>query len=324
MLTLDGSWVWDFWLADDGESFHAFFLHAPTSLGDELRRHRAARIGHAVSSDLVSWTVLDEAPFGTGPDGSFDATATWTGSVVRGDDGLWRMFYTGSRFLDDEPAMANIETVGVAVSSDLVRWEKRPGPVTAADPRWYETWGTSGWKEEAWRDPWVFPDPDGRGWHMLVTARSKDGALDDRGVMGHAVSADLETWEVRPPLSVPGSGFAHLEVPQVELVDGRWLLLFSSTNHSMTREHALSHPGVGTWAVAVEDPTRSLDVSAARPLTSDSLYSGRIVRDRDGVWKLLAFHNSDESGAFVGGISDPIALDVVDGRPVLRHDPPAA
>ena len=308
MLTLEGSWVWDFWLADDGDEYHAFFLHAPTSLGEEGRRHRAARIGHAVSSDLSSWTVLEGSPFAPGGIGSFDETATWTGSVVRGDDGLWRMFYTGSRFLHPEPLVANIETIGVAVSADLRSWEKQPGPVVVADPRWYETWGTSEWKEEAWRDPWVFRDPSGEGWHMLVTARSTEGPLDDRGVIGHAVSADLVTWEVRPPLSRPGAGFAHLEVPQIEFVDGRWLLLFSSTEDSMTPAHALAHPRAGTWAVEVEDATQCYDLSGARPLTKDSLYSGRLIRDRAGRWQFLAFRTADESGVFLGGIVDPIAL----------------
>jgi beta-fructofuranosidase len=318
VLTIEGSWVWDFWLADDGHQFHAFFLHAPTALGEEIRRHRAARIGHAVSSDLVSWTVLEQGPFGPGAEGSFDETATWTGSVVRGDDGLWRMFYTGSRFLADEPAMANIESIGVAISADLHTWEKQLGPIASADPRWYETWGTSDWKEEAWRDPWVFRDPRGDGWHMLVTARSLEGALDDRGVIGHAVSTDLATWEVRPPLSRPGAGFAHLEVPQIEEVDGRWLLLFSSTEDSMTSPHIQAHPGAGTWALTVQDPTRCIDIADARPLTDASLYSGRAIRDRDGRWQFLAFRNSGDTGAFVGGIADPIPLDVLDGRAVLR------
>ena len=87
----DGFWVWDFWLADDGERFHLFFLKASRALLDPERRHRRASIGHAVSEDLRSWTeladalVADDAP-------APDDLATWTGSVVRGPDGRWRMF----------------------------------------------------------------------------------------------------------------------------------------------------------------------------------------------------------------------------------------
>ncbi len=71
------------------------------------------------------------------------------------------MYYTGSRFLSPD-SNANIETVGMLTSPDLFAWTKRPGPIVKADPRWYETLGTSSWPEEAWRDPWVFADADGK------------------------------------------------------------------------------------------------------------------------------------------------------------------
>jgi len=60
------------------------------------------------------------------------------------------------------------------------------------------------WYDEAFRDPWVFAHPDGDGWHMLITARANHGDVVDRGVVEHAWSADLESWELREPLSWPG------------------------------------------------------------------------------------------------------------------------
>lgn len=307
MLTLDDTWIWDFWFADDGIRFHLFFLHAPTSLGDEHRRHRAARIGHAVSEDLTEWTVLPGDVFDAGPAGSFDSSATWTGNVVQTESAWW-MFYTGSRFLHPEPAIANIETIGVAVSADLTSWVKRPGPIARADARWYETWGTSTWREEAWRDPWVFPDPGGDGWHMLITARAGHGPIDDRGVIGHAVSADLEHWETRPPLTEPGAGFAQLEVSQAVQVDGTWLILFSSGTDTMSEPLRTRYPRAATWVVTVDDPTQPFDLIAARPLLTDELYSGRLVQDRDGRWVVLGFRTYDERGEFLGGISDPLLV----------------
>ena len=198
-------WVWDFWLADDGAIFHLYYLHAPKSLGNPDLRHRNARIGHATSTDLVNWTDHGRI-FESGAPGSFDGSASWTGSVVRGPDQLWRMFYTGSRFLSAD-SNANIEVVGLATSGDLYNWDKQPGPVCAADGRYYETLGTSNWPEEAWRDPWVFWQQADQRWHMFITARGRDGTEPDRGVMGHAASTDLSTWDVQPPLSATGSGF---------------------------------------------------------------------------------------------------------------------
>lgn len=307
MLSVPGTWIWDFWLADDGERFHIFFLNASTSLGDPRRRHRAARIGHASSPDLHTWTE-HRAPFDAGGLDSFDETATWTGCVVRGHDGLWRMFYTGSRFLAEEPDVAHIEAVGLAVSADLEHWEKRPGPVTRADPRWYETGDLSRTNEETWRDPWVFPDPSGEGWHMLVTARAKEGAADDRGVVGHAFSADLENWEVLPPLSLPGSGFSHLEVPQVARIDGHWMLLFSCPAAALSSEHAARHSDVGSWALPITTPIGPLDVAKARPITTSRLYSARFVQARDGGWALMGFVNRPDDEPFPGVVSDPLRI----------------
>ena len=61
MLILPDHWTWDFWLADDGDRHHVFFLMAPTSLGDPDLRHHNARVGHAVSDDLQEWEFLGEA-----------------------------------------------------------------------------------------------------------------------------------------------------------------------------------------------------------------------------------------------------------------------
>lgn len=303
-FTLDTHWVWDFWLADDGDLFHMYYLHAPKSLGDQHLRHRNARVGHATSADLVEWTDLGPV-LGPGGPGSFDETATWTGSVLRGPDGLWRMFYTGSRFLSPD-SNANIETVGVATSTDLHTWTKMPGPVAEADPRWYEKLGGSSWPEEAWRDPWVYADPDGDGWHMLVTARANSGDELDRGVIAHATSRDLQTWEVRPPLSATGAGFKHLEVPQVVELEGRTILLFSCDGPALAGRRA-GRPG-GIWAVPAGSPTGPFATEDARLIVDERLYSGRMIRDRSGALVMLAFENSTSDGQFVGSLSDPVRV----------------
>ena len=54
-------WIWDSWIADDGELFHLFFLQAPRSLVDPDLRHTSARIGHATSTDLSVGRALPAA-----------------------------------------------------------------------------------------------------------------------------------------------------------------------------------------------------------------------------------------------------------------------
>ncbi len=303
-FTLDTHWVWDFWLADDGELFHMYYLRAPKSLGNQHLRHRNAKVGHATSVDLTTWTDLGVV-VQPGQPGDFDETAIWTGSVLQGPDGLWRMFYTGSRFLSAD-SNANIETVGVATSTDLHTWTKAAGPITEADPRWYEKLGDSSWPEEAWRDPWVYADPAGNGWHMLVTARANAGDESDRGVIAHATSADLETWTVQPPLSSVGAGFKHLEVPQIVTIDARTLLLFSCDGPALAG--ARSGEMGGIWALEAPSPTGPFAVDDAQLVVDERLYSGRIIRNREGAPVLLAFENSTTEGEFVGSLSDPIPV----------------
>lgn len=307
MLTLPDSWVWDFWFADDGERYHLFFLYASRALHDPEARHYRASVGHAVSDDLENWTRIEDALVrGDAP--AFDDLATWTGSIVRHPDGTWFMFYTGSQLA---AGGKNVQRIGYATSTDLITWHKAAqNPILEADPRWYETLADDVWHDEAFRDPWVFADPDGDGWHMLMTARGRDGARNDRGVVGHAVSKDLRTWELRPPLTAPDeNGFGQIEVTQVEVVDGRPVLLFSClAEHASQGRQATGTTG-GVWAVPAQSLTGPFDIAGAYQLTDDRLYVGRLLRRRsDGQWLMFAFLNVGADGAFVGSISDPMPV----------------
>jgi len=312
MLRLAPSWVWDFWLADDGERFHLFFLKASRALIDPDRRHLRASVGHAVSDDLRTWTEVADALVPADPPAS-DDQATWTGSVVQAPDGRWRMFYTGVSRADG----GLVQRVLGAVSDDLVTWHRVDAPLAEADPRWYEQLDTTVWHDEAWRDPWVFQRPDGT-WQMLVTGRAGDGDPHSRGVVGQATSSDLEHWEVGPPLSAPGAGFGQLEVLQLVEVEGRHVLLFSCLAAEMSAERRAAGQTGGIWAVNVDDPAGPYDIASAYLLNDPGLYVGRLVRDRTGAWQLLAFHNEVADrfgGGFGGEITDPMPVSWgADGR----------
>ncbi len=315
MLSLPDLWIWDSWVADDGELYHLFFLQAPRSLVDPGLRHSAARIGHATSVDLTSWTYHGVA-LGPSERGAWDDLALWTGSTVRGDDGVWRMYYTaistaGSGVFD--------QRIGLAESDDLFSW-RRVGdrPLLEADPRWY---GTLGLPEdpvasETWRDPFVLRDPGGDGWHMLITARGKDHPRLDDGVIGHARSVDMVTWDLGPPISTP-AGFGQLEVIQVRQMDGRPTLVFTCHPDEQTPERRLTSGSYCTWSVPGESTTGPWDIARAAPFTAEpDLFAAPLVQGRDGQWYLLGFVNLEPKGLNAFDILDPIPVDRSSGTVV--------
>jgi beta-fructofuranosidase len=305
-LRLPDHWLWDFWFAQDAGEVHVFYLQAPRSLGDPDLRHHHASVGHAVTRDLRRWRVLPDA-LGPGPPGGFDDLATWTGSILR-RDGSWLMAYTGVSRAEH----GRVQRVGLATSDDLTTWTRR-GLALAADPRWYDD-GPAPTGDVHWRDPWLALDEDGRRVHVLVTARARTGPADARGVIGHAWSDDLRTWEAGPPLSEPGE-FAQLEVPQLVHVGGAWRILFCATpgDHGAARR---GRAGVvaecGTHYLTAPERFGSYALSTDAFLAGDPVghwYAGRLVR-HGGAWHFFAWRLRDEHGAFVGELSDPMPVSV--------------
>ena len=177
MLRVDSHYLWDSWMADDGELYHLFFLMAPRSLGTPAKRHVNATVGHASSRDLVDWdypasasarrpTPARSTTWRSGP-ARWSATASAGGcSTRRCPTAVITSTTSGS---GRRSPMTCSTGSGWATSRPC--WSTR---------RWYKTLATTPRRprvptcedsSETWRDPVVFADPDGDGWHMLITAR---------------------------------------------------------------------------------------------------------------------------------------------------------
>lgn len=302
-LRLADRWIWDSWYVWDGDTCHAFYLCASKGLVDPNRRHRYTNVGHAISKDLTNWTVLPDA-ISPSDSPAFDSWTTWTGSTVKGDDGKWYMYYTGTSREDG----GDVQSIGLATSDDLITWQKFSNkPIVSADSQWYEKLGQTNWPDEAWRDPWVYKSPEDNLWHMLITARAK-GTGRIKGVVGHATSSDMLSWEVKEPLSEPNQGFAQLEVFQLAEVNGVPLLIFCCGWRELDDDLQLR---VGqtdaTYSVVCNKDLSDLDFRKAKPFLSVPVYAGRLVQDTEGDWFLLGFINLVD-GEFVGEISDPIPV----------------
>ncbi len=312
VLRLPEDWVWDSWVADDGERYHLFFLKAPRALNNTRLRHTAARIGHATSTDLTRWKVHDDAL--TPAAGRWDDLALWTGSVARGDDGVWRLYYSA---LSTSRGLGVLDQrIGVAESRDLFTW-RRIGtePLLAPDRRWYCTLDQDSAASGTWRDPFVFRDPDGDGWHMLITARAAGAPRRHDGVLGHARSADMRAWELGPPISQPGAGFGELEVSQVRIVQDRPVLVFTCHPDQQSDEQLARWGRFCTWSVAAGSPAGPWDLDRARPFRSEPMLTAApLVQRRDGSWTLLGFRNLEPGGRAELEIVDPIPVAVRDGE----------
>ncbi|MGB7449542.1 MAG: glycosyl hydrolase family 32 [Ornithinimicrobium sp.] len=300
MLTLQRHWVWDSWsFTEPDGTHHLYFLKAPRALRNPVLRHSHSVIGHAVSHDWRSWTELPDALLPSAGPGWDDLTV-WTGSVIQGPR-RFHLFYTGT----SREQGISVQRIGRADSSDLIHWERFGElPLVTADPRWYEgVDGRTAW-EQTWRDPWVQAAPDGKGWHMFLTARVP-GDGPGRGVVGHAVSSDLDHWDVLPPRSEAGP-FDHLEVVQPTLIDGQHGLLMSCDVSALhPGHHPVESPG-GVYLLPGDGPLGPWDADAWRRIDHPWLYAPRLVDD-NGEPALLGFRNI-ENERFVGEIADPVRV----------------
>jgi beta-fructofuranosidase len=310
-LALNDKWIWDFWLARNGGDWHVYFLMADKSLGDPELRHRHVTQGHATSRDLVDWTYLGPCLMPS-EEPAWDDWTTWTGSVVQGQDGVWHLFYTGTTHADGGLK----QRIGQATSRDMHNWE-RVGSGLCLDISGpdYEEYTPGHWHDRAMRDPWVMKDPDGEGWLMYFTARVPGIAEPNAGgSIGFAISPDLNTWTIQPPV-YRGGMFGQMEVPQVVEVDGKWYCLFCTGAQHWSEAYKAFNPQSpvsGSHYLVADDPRGPWRVAPGPFLDGANpcrRYAGKLVRADDGL-KLMGFIATTPEQHFVGAISDPIPVSV--------------
>lgn len=317
-------YLWDFWLVspqewrDQHALYHLFYLQAPRSLHDPNLRHGMATVGHAVSHDLRHWvhrgTVLE-----AGSPGSWDDRAIWTGSVtIR--DGLAYMFYTALGKAEQTP----VQRIGLAISSDLVHWERHPdNPLLEVDTRWYEPQSAEHGGTQTWRDPHVVYASEEQAYYMFFSARTNEGSLDGRAVIGLARSTNLLSWKILPPVSISGD-FTEMEVPQVVALNGRYYLLFCATRHATAHESPSEARGwIGTHYLVADTLTGPYRPLTNEPLVADAAgtyYAGKLVQGSAGTHVFMAWRQWDEEGNFCGGLSDPAMVHVLSDGCLLVHE----
>lgn len=326
-LSLPDKWIWDSWYAHDGERWHVFFLQADKSLGDPELRHFNVSQGHAVSDDLVNWEHLGTCLKPT-DHVAWDDYTTWTGSVVRDDEGLWHLFYTGT----SRAEAGMYQRIGHAISADLHAWQRvgdglcldLKGP---ASTHYEVEWMKGFWHDRAMRDPWVMRDPEGDGWLMYFTARAAGiGEANAGGAIGFATSTNLNEWTLQAPVFT--GGYGQLEVPQVFEHRGLWYCLFCTHANHFSAEQVKNTPGgpiSGSHYLIGQSPRGPWTIApgfldGARPTAR---YAARILKNGDSL-QIMGFADGGREN-FQGFVMDPAPVDVdVDGYLALRTAAQAA
>jgi hypothetical protein len=163
-FTEPGQSVLDHYLLEVDGVYHLFYL----------RGNPALSIGHAVTTDLVHWTLEPQVLY----PGSWDAKL-WAPHLIQNPSGPgWIMYYTGV-------SSTGSQQTGVAFSPDLYNWSKYPFPVYHPDPAWAEwssTYFTHG------RDPHVV---ENNGQHYLFNTAT---TWTNKGAVACATSSDRVNW----------------------------------------------------------------------------------------------------------------------------------
>ena len=176
-------------------------------------------IAHAVSEDGITWSRVKNALF-VGDPGEWDDDMLWTMHVSQKDDQFY-LFYTGLRRKD----RGSIQKIGLAVSKDLIHWEKKQGPtlpLTSNEP-YYENQDNNPREWLSFRDPYRYLHQGQE--YLLVCARTSYGPVSRRGCVGLARLID-QTYELQKPLLFP-MVYDDIECPCICKLNGKFYLIGS-------------------------------------------------------------------------------------------------
>jgi beta-fructofuranosidase len=310
-------YLWDAWFIKTGSDYHMLHLQAPNSVSPD-ERHHCASIGHAVSRDLVHWQELPAA-LEAGQRGAWDDLALWTGSVIAHENKFY-LFYTGRNAQEFW-----VQKIGLAISTDLVHWEKHPAnPILAADGRYYEMANrlNSLNVAPAWRDPFVFRDPHTEKFYMTISARHKGARDCYNGCVAIAESENLVEWNALPPLLAP-QRYDEMETTQMIFHNGLYYLFFSTWGKDYepgwAKAHG-AHSGLhGYFSDRLFGDYQPVNGNGVVLDNGEEMYTVRLVENQGNEFTALGWLNNDAQGKFIGKMSLPFTL-IFDGDRVFQNN----
>jgi beta-fructofuranosidase len=309
-------YLWDAWFIKTGNDYHMFHLQAPRAVAP-AERHHCASIGHAVSQDLMHWEELPAA-LQAGEAGAWDDLALWTGCVIAHENKFYH-FYTGRSAQEFW-----VQKIGLAVSTDLMHWEKHPrNPLVVADERYYEMADGLNKLEgaPAWRDPYVFRDPASEKFYMTISGRQQSESGVYNGCVAVAESSNLIDWKILPPLLAPPR-YEQMETTQMIFHENRYYLFFSTWAKDYEPAWAKAHGAYsGLHCYCADELFGNYQPVNGNGVVLDNgeaMYVVRLLENRGNLFTAIGWLNGEAQGNFIGRLSRPFTI-IIDGDRIFQN-----
>jgi len=314
------------WSATGSWTFHLFYIRQnqvikSLSGADATEKN----LGHAVSNNLGSWTVLDTAAIAVRPN-RFDSQHVWAPTIVR-KGVTYYMFYTGVDAL-------NRQRIGIATSTDLVHWAQGDSVITREN--------AGSWVSQTsndLRDPFVMEDPASPGhWLMYFTTQPNDPGFT--GLLAGFIRSSDVTF-APAALSAGGALWrsqqnrqSGLESPHVFNRSGKWWLFFTKPVATQDTIYAMSSANPSSTTISDWSIISSIrDLVPLSEATAYTFWHGteylKIAGSGAGKEYLAGFNDSDQSisytqmrdvpSPYLFGGDCPTAAGVNDGPVLVDH-----
>ncbi|WP_119070436.1 hypothetical protein [Aggregatilinea lenta] len=274
--------LWDTWIYREDDTVHLFHLQGRE--GDV----GCTSIGHATTHDWLHWDTLPPV-LAQGHGTAWDAGPLMTGMIVRHEDRYYQFY---GAMID------RIQRIGVAVSDDLVHWEKvGDRPILEAGGPWYETDPAQAINyETAWRDPYVFYHAPDNCYYATLCARAANHGDTGGGCIAVARSENLLDWSLLPPAYV-SDAHVCLEVPEYFRLGDRHYISYTTSYH-FGIPYPVDDPyqAAGSFYVISDEMLSGYHTPAGSNRLNTSLpfgaknYVGRSVPDPDDSARRLFYY----------------------------------